>query len=512
MMQLFLSRGARGPRASTDRGGQTFSLWSHASRVRYVLLLAALTGFVAADETITVDGQWKVVSVELAGMAIPGLEDSELVLDHGKKIFTLPGGRVEKGTYRLDATKKPIEIDATTEGKNATEKGICTVEGETLKLCIATQGGPRPTAFVTKSGTDQILIVLRRSTAKKPAPEAPDLPAEKPMGKREFRMGFTGFVYDTSLEAVTASRKFVRENGDILAHHIEGVPWAESLSGEPFPKAILEEWEGKKSATPPKGKVYLAISPGRGDLRLADKSGPLPNELKNKSYDDPLVKKAYLNYCRRAIEFFKPDYLAIGIEVNEIHRDGGPTTWNAYVALHQHVYQELKQDHPDLPIFASWTLHQMFQVRGQMLEEFKKLMPFNDLVGVSYYPFFVPEKDRLGALDWMLEQFDEFKKPFALVETNDAAERLPLPQAKVVIEGTPAKQAAYYRKLLSTAQEHRFVFVISFIHQDYDSLWEKIRSSAPELFMAWRDCGLLDEKGNPRPAFQVWKNYFALDL
>jgi hypothetical protein len=99
-----------------------------------------------------------------------------------------------------------------------------------------------------------------------------------------------------------------------------------------------------------------------------------------------------------------------------------------------------------------------------------------------------------------------------MVETNDAAERLPLPQAKVVIEGTPDKQAAYYRRLLTLAQRHKFAFVISFVHQDYDALWEKIKGSAPELFMAWRDCGLLDQNGQPRPAREVWKDYFDLPL
>lgn len=336
------------------------------------------------------------------------------------------------------------------------------------------------------------------------------LEPEKPKGTRRFRMGFTGFVYDITPEAVSASRKFVRDNGDILAHHIEGVPWAEALSGQPFPKAFLEEWEGKKLATPPGGQIYLAISPGRGDLKVADKAGPLPKELVGKAYDDPLVMKAYLNYCRRAVEFFKPDYLAIGIEVNEIHRDGGPKKWDAYVALHQHIYNEIKKDRKDLPIFASWTLHQMFQRRGRMLEELQKLMPYNDLVAVSYYPFFVPDKDRLAALDWMTGQFDPFKKPYAIVETNDAAERLPLPKAGVVIAGTPEKQAAYYRKLLALAQARDFVFVISFIHQDYDALWKKIESFSPELFMAWRDCGLLDEHGNSRPAYAVWKEYFRL--
>jgi hypothetical protein len=145
-----------------------------------------------------------------------------------------------------------------------------------------------------------------------------------------------------------------------------------------------------------------------------------------------------------------------------------------------------------------------------MLEEFKKLMPFNDLVGVSYYPFFVPEKDRLSALDWMAEQFDEFHKPYAVVETNDTAERLPLPQLKVTLDGTPEKQAAYYRKLLGMAQKREFVFVISFVHQDYDALWERIKGTSPELFKAWRDCGLLDESGKERPAYGVWKGYFEL--
>lgn len=337
--------------------------------------------------------------------------------------------------------------------------------------------------------------------------------AAQPMARRSFRMGFTGFPYDITPEAVAASRKFVRENGDILAHHIEGVPWTEALNDQRFPEALLKEWEGKKLATPPGGKVYLAISPGRGDLKMADKCGPLPKELSGKAYDDPLVLKAYLNYCRRAIAFFRPDYLAIGIEVNEIHRDGGPRKWNAYVALHKYIYQELKKDHQDLPIFASFTLHQMYQVRGKMLEEWQKLVPYNDLVAVSYYPFFVPEKDRLTALDWLTKTFDALQKPYAFVETNDTAERLQFPKSRnIVLDGSLEKQRAYYERLLALAQEKRFAFVISFIHQDYDALWEKIKSTAPELFIAWRDCGLLDEVGHPRPAYRVWKGYFDLPL
>ena len=56
----------------------------------------------------------------------------------------------------------PSEIDSTTEGRDGTEKGIYAVEGDTLKLCLSTQGGKRPTEFATKTGTDELLIVLRR--------------------------------------------------------------------------------------------------------------------------------------------------------------------------------------------------------------------------------------------------------------------------------------------------------------------------------------------------------------
>jgi hypothetical protein len=335
-------------------------------------------------------------------------------------------------------------------------------------------------------------------------------------GKRAFRMGFTGFPHDFTLQAVTDAREFVRENGDIIAHHIEGVPWAEALKGLPFQAKMTEEWEGKKASTPPGGKVYLAVSPGRGELKVAEKGLPLPPELEGRPYDHPLVKKAYLSYCRRAIEFFQPDYMAIGIEVNEIYATGADK-WRAYLGLHKYVYQQLKQEHQDLPLFASFTLHGMLNARGkareEMLTAYQQSMPYNDLVAVSFYPFIAGGTTEIAsALGWMTGNFDRYRKPYAVVETGEAAEKLVFPKSRQVIDGTPAKQAAYYQGLLALAQARRFEFVITFVHRDYDALWEKIKDSAPEAFMAWRDCGLVDEKGAPRPAYEVWKSYFRMPI
>jgi hypothetical protein len=331
---------------------------------------------------------------------------------------------------------------------------------------------------------------------------------DPPVGQsRPFRMGFTAFPYDITAEAVEQTRQFVRENADLIAHHIEGVPWAEALRDAPFPKAVQSDHESKRSMKPPGAKVYLAVSPGRGDLKQPDRGGtPLPAELEGKSYDDPLVQRAFLAYCRRMIDFFQPDYLAVGIETNEI-LNAGAGKWRAYVMLHQYVYRELKKEYPDLPIFASFTLHNMIQDRGRMLTAWKELMPFNDFVAVSYYPFLSGESAE-RALAWLTEQFDSFGKPYAMVETNDAGDRLVFPQSRIAIDGSPEKQAAYVRSLLSLAERRRFEFVVLFIHRDYDALWDKIKATSPELFMAWRDCGLVDEKGVARPAYAVWREYF----
>ena len=108
--------------------------------------------------------------------------------------------------------------------------------------------------------------------------------------------------------------------------------------------------------------------------------------------------------------------------------------------------------------------------------------------------------------DWIREFTD---KPLAITETGFPAEDIILKTYNVEISGTPEKQTIYFETLLDRASQDNYLFVIAFLHRDYDALWEKIKNMVPEAFIVWKDCGLVDESGVERPALDVWKRYFS---
>jgi len=481
-----------------------------------ILLLALLTNSDSepayGDELV---GTWAIVRAELGGKQLDQLRGVKMILEpDGTRKLILPSGNVERGTYELVGGDPP-GMDTTTVGKSERPKGIYEIDGDTLTMVFAQGGGSRPKEFSSRGGNDHLLLVLRRESkaatdnpvaANTPMPTGP-LPQPD---KRGFRMGITAFPHDMTTAAAIETQQFAHQNADIIAHHIEGVPWAAMHRGEAFPAKFAESMNGKKSMTPPGGKVYVAISPGRGKLKPHDKAPEIPSALRGKQYDHQLVKQAYLRYCRQMIDFFDPDYLSIGIEVNEIWGVIFKREWRAYLELHKYVYGQLKREYPDLPIFASMTLHTLYNKQGGMVDAMGDLMPYCDLIGISYYPFFVEDDARLQALDWFVSKFDRYGKPYAMVETNAAAETTRFDS--YTVSGTPQRQLQYYRYLFQFADQHDFRFVIAFIHRDYDPLWDKIKGSSPQLFKAWMNCGFLDEGGNPRPSYQLWKNYLAAEL
>jgi uncharacterized protein (TIGR03067 family) len=120
--------------------------------------LGAQAGKSAAPPTkaaATLQGTWVIASVN----GKPAGEGaSELTLTFaGDKYHQAVGGKVnERGTIKIDASKKPMTIDlAITEGSDAgkAQLGIVEVKGDTLRASFDQPGaGKRPTSFETTEG------------------------------------------------------------------------------------------------------------------------------------------------------------------------------------------------------------------------------------------------------------------------------------------------------------------------------------------------------------------------
>lgn len=341
-------------------------------------------------------------------------------------------------------------------------------------------------------------------------------------GSRSFFMGFTPFPWDMTIEAIIDTGKFIVENGDIISHQLEqGVPWTEALDDKPFHENMMKDWNGRRDLSKNK-KVFLSLTPmneGRNNMELyrgKDEDMPIPDAFKDKAFDDPIVKKAYLNYCKRAADHFKPDYMAIGIEVNELFHNS-PQMWLGFVELHKYIYAEMKKLYPEMPVLFTISLHNMtnpsWEDREKQQDEIKKLLEFTDILGISYYPFMAGQSEKpIETLEWIRKFTD---KPIAITETGFPAQDIVLKTYNITIPGSPEKQKTYFETLLNTANKDGYLFVIAFLYRDYDALFGKIaqelekRNLTTDIFLVWRDCGMVDENGIERPALGVWKRYLS---
>jgi uncharacterized protein (TIGR03067 family) len=110
-----------------------------------------------------IQGTWVVESIKMGGKDLPEEQTRgfKMVFDGDKVSITLDG-KVKEGTFKLDPSKKPKEIDVVIKDAPKTGEGIYKLEGDKLTLCIDDAGNQRPTEFASEEGTRHGLVVLKR--------------------------------------------------------------------------------------------------------------------------------------------------------------------------------------------------------------------------------------------------------------------------------------------------------------------------------------------------------------
>lgn len=340
---------------------------------------------------------------------------------------------------------------------------------------------------------------------------------------RSFYMGFTPFPYDISQEAVDFTYDAIAKNADIINHHFDnGVPWQEALDNQPFHPNVINDWTFRKSATPSGHKVYVSVAPinllrnglalNRGEFEDMALTEPW-NEY---TFSDEQVKLAYLNYCKRIIDFFLPDYFNMAIEANLLYYNK-PELWSDFLEFHQYIYTQLKSAYPELVIFSSVTgahmLNGFFPGNDYSQQRLAALqiIEHSDLYALSFYPYLSSYLGNPYPPNTLPDLFNISEKPLAIAETGYAAQNFAIDSGSGLTEviSNAERQNAYIVDLLAECQKRRAVFVINFVLRDYDALWEKI-GAQNDLTVAWRDTGLYSETGDVRPALTTWKDFLSM--
>ncbi|MEO1013313.1 MAG: hypothetical protein AAFX53_18620 [Bacteroidota bacterium] len=327
---------------------------------------------------------------------------------------------------------------------------------------------------------------------------------------RNFKMGFTTWSYGPELQNVNDTYTFIENHADLYTEHIDQrIPWNAWITDAALPIAFTDEITGRANRKIENKELLLSVSPlnsNRDDL-AGDFDGTTPSFSDMNALE---MADAYFKHVRYLIDNFRPDYLVIAIEVNEL-RLRAEIQWNAYTSLIQNVKARIKEVYPNLPISESISLHNLYEPDvanpTSYLSDMTDYMNQMDFVAISFYPHL----KNLGSATEFQRAFDilhaNIHKPIAFVESAHIAEDLIVPNLSLSTDGSETEQNNYLDVLLSNAQEHNYEFIVWWCHRDYDALWEVFPPELKDIGQLWRDTGLLDENGNPRLAMSTWEAY-----
>ena len=143
------------------------------------------------DESAKICGNWQVVSVFRGGECCPSHNFGYvaiLIRSDGKFIYSNLMWDARTLTYRVDASRVPKQLDVYDErGERLLKKAIYDFREENLRICEASEGFERPTAFETKPNDGRTLFVLKRKDRTPNAQHAHGRKAESPSPFREGR-------------------------------------------------------------------------------------------------------------------------------------------------------------------------------------------------------------------------------------------------------------------------------------------------------------------------------------
>jgi uncharacterized protein (TIGR03067 family) len=119
-----------------------------------------------ADALKKLNGEWAVVSMEVAGTKRPEAAAKAIKLVNKDGEYTVTAESPDKGTFTVDTSKTPKTM--TIKGVDGPNKGktfLCIYElsGDEMKICYDLTGKEHPKEFKTEAGKLLMLAVYKKA-------------------------------------------------------------------------------------------------------------------------------------------------------------------------------------------------------------------------------------------------------------------------------------------------------------------------------------------------------------
>jgi uncharacterized protein (TIGR03067 family) len=132
------------------------------SGVALAVALSVVAAY-AQDAAAPLQGRWVVTGGEHNAKPMNTLNGGVMTITGTAFEIRTVSGNMLKGTLRLDASKKPAQMDMV-HADGAEWEAIYDVAADTLRLNYVVKGekDPRPAAFTTSETTEESIVVLQR--------------------------------------------------------------------------------------------------------------------------------------------------------------------------------------------------------------------------------------------------------------------------------------------------------------------------------------------------------------
>lgn len=279
-------------------------------------------------------------------------------------------------------------------------------------------------------------------------------------------------------------------------------PWSDFLPGGQVSKETADTTRLETELLKQYSNLQLiyAIDPTDGVVQRSRLANLPPGVDAQKGFLDPGIRNAFVAYAAYVAKNYKPEYLAIGVEINMTY-ERAPEQFEAFATLYDEAYTIVKGNSPETKVFPTFQLEdlegtfgEVHPPRWELIERFRDRM---DVLAISTYPFL---GDVRGAAEVRADYYAQLRQRWdgEIIISETGYPSAPV-EGRLVV-GTEADQNAYLKRLLEEANALGFTHVVWFAALD-----PAFASTGANL--VFKDIGLRRSDGSNKQAWSTWEEW-----